>query len=216
MTNNQMTEVFQILYHFVIGFLMAFIGLMSPGLLTMSTLNTAIDRGQKNAVKFAFGAVIPIFIQAHLALLGAGYIKSHSGIILSFSKIAVFVFLILSLIFFKQYRQRKLVLTTPRFSIRNSFLYGMFVSLINPLAIPFYFTYSTLLELNGLLIISEPYITGFVLGAVLGAFAILSIYAKHAPKLLGKLQFVAKHFKLILALIMFVLAVASFINIWRH
>ena len=209
-----MTEILQILYHFVIGFLMAFIGLMSPGLLTMSTLNTAIDRGQKNAVKFAFGAIIPIFIQAHIALLGAEYIKSHPNIILSFSKIAIFVFLILSLIFFKQYRQRKLVLTTPRFSIRNSFLYGMFVSFINPLAIPFYFTYSTLLELNGLLSLSEPYITGFVLGAILGAFAILNIYAKHAPKLLGKLQFVAKHFKLILALIMLVLAIASFINVW--
>ena len=211
-----MTEILQILYHFVIGFLMAFIGLMSPGLLTMSTLNTAIDRGQKKAVKFAIGAVIPIFIQAHLALLGAEYIKSHPSIIISFSKIAIFVFLVLSLVFFKQYRQRKLVLTTPRFSIRNSFLYGIFMSLINPLAIPFYFTYSTLLELSGFLTLSEPFITGFVLGAVLGAFAILNIYAKHAPKLLSKLQFVAKHFKLILALIMLVLSVASFINVWLH
>lgn len=208
-----MTEILQILYHFVVGYLMAFIGLMSPGFLTLTTLNTAIDRGQKKAGKFAIGAVIPIFIQAHIALLGAGYIKSHPGIIYDFSKFAVLVFLILSLIFFKQYRQRKLVIKTPRFSIDNSFIYGIFASLINPLAIPFYFTYSTLLELNGLLTITEPYITAFVFGAIGGAFSILTIYAKHAPALLGKLQFIAKHFKLILALIMFFLAIASLINV---
>ncbi len=211
-----MIEIPQIIYHFVIGFLMAFVGLLSPGLLTMSTLNTAIDRGQQKAVKFAIGAIIPIFIQAHIALLGAEYIKLHPDIIKSFSKIAIIVFSILSIFFYKQYRQRKLVLKTPRFSIDNSFLYGIFVSFINPLAIPFYFTYSTLLELNNWLSITEPYITVFVFGAIAGAFSILTIYAKHAPKLLGKLQFVAKHFKLIMALIMLFLAIGSLINVLNY
>jgi len=44
-----MTNLWPILYHFAIGFLMAFIGLMSPGMLTISTLNAAIDRGPKSA-----------------------------------------------------------------------------------------------------------------------------------------------------------------------
>ncbi len=210
-----MSDYPQILYHFIVGFTMAFIGLMSPGLLTMTTLNTAIDRGAKNAVKFAFGAIIPIFIQAHLALLGANYIKAHPQIITSFSKIAVIVFFILALIFFKQFRQRKLVIKTPRFNINNSFLYGLFISAINPLAIPFYFTYSTLLELKAWLKIEEPYISAFVVGAVLGAFAILNIYAKNAPKLLGKLQFIARNFKLILALIMLALSLLSLFNVLR-
>ncbi len=191
---------------------MAFAGLMSPGLLTMTTLNTAIDRGYKNAYKFALGAVFPIVLQAHIALLGANYIKEHREIITGFSKIAVLVFFLLGFIFLKQYRQRKQVLTTPRFSIKSSFGYGVFVSLINPLAIPFYFTYTALLELKGLVILKQPFISAFVLGAVLGAFSILSIYAKHASKLLSKLQFVAKNFKLLLAIIMFILGIASLIN----
>jgi len=203
----------EILYHILVGFLMAFIGLMSPGLLTMTTLNTAIDRGKHQAVKFALGAVIPIIIQAHLALLGADYIKHHPEIITGFSKVAVVVFFLLALVFFKQYRQRKLQIHTTRFAINSSFWYGFVVSAINPLAIPFYFTYSTLLELQGLLKIEEPYISFFVLGAVLGAFSILSIYGKNAPKLLSKVQLVAKHFKLILALIMLVLSIISLLHI---
>ena len=210
-----MTDLLPILYHFAIGFLMAFIGLMSPGMLTMSTLNASIDRGSKSATKFATGAVLPIIIQAHLALLGANYIKEHPQIITDFSKIAVFVFFILAFIFFKQYRQPKIVIKTPRLSINSSFWYGFFISLINPLAIPFYFTYSTLLELKGWLTIKQPYITAFVIGAVLGAFTIMYIYGKNASKLMSKLQFISKNFKLILALMMLVLGLVSLMHVLK-
>jgi len=210
-----MTDLWYILYHFAIGFLMAFIGLMSPGMLTMSTLNAAIDRGTKSATKFAVGAVLPIIIQAHLALLGANYIKEHPQVITDFSKIAVFVFFILAIIFFKQYRQPKIVIKTPRFSINSSFWYGFFISTINPLAIPFYFTYSTLLELQGLLSIKQPFISAFVTGAVLGAFSILKIYGKYALKLMSKLQFVSKNFKLILAMTMFILGLSSLLHVLK-
>ncbi len=210
-----MSENFALFYHFLIGFFMAFIGLMSPGLLTMSALNIAIDRGSKEAGKFAIGASLPIIIQAHIALLGAHHIKMHPEILDKFSVVAIFIFFILSIVFFKQYRQRKLTTKTPRFSIRSSFWYGFFISAINPLAIPFYFTYSTLLELQGWLQIKEPYITIFVLGAVLGVVSILTLYGKHAPTLLSRLQFVTKHFKLILSIIMLGLAVISLLHVLK-
>ena len=210
-----MTNLWPILYHFAIGFLMAFIGLMSPGMLTISTLNAAIDRGPKSAMKFAIGAVLPIIIQAHLALLGANYIKEHPQILNDFSKIAVFVFFILAFVFFKQYRQRKVIIKTPKFSINSSFWYGVFISTINPLAIPFYFTYSTLLELQGLLTIKQPFISAFVTGAVLGAFTIMYIYGKNAHILMSKLQFVGKNFKLILTLIMFILGLGSLMHVLK-
>ncbi len=207
-----MPEILKLIYHFVVGYLMAFIGLMSPGLLTLTTLNTAIDRGTKETVKFAIGAALPIIIQAHLALLGAQYLKKHPEILTNFSKIAVFVFLGLSVLFYKQYKKRSLVIQPPKFHIKNSFLYGLFISSINPLAIPFYFTYSTLLEMQGWLSIREPYISFFVLGAVLGVISILSLYGKHAPALLSRLQFVVKHFKLILSISMFALSIISLLH----
>jgi len=156
-----------------------------------------------------------IIIQAHLALLGANYIKEHPQILNDFSKIAVFVFFILAFVFFKQYRQRKVIIKTPKFSINSSFWYGVFISTINPLAIPFYFTYSTLLELQGLLTIKQPFISAFVTGAVLGAFTIMYIYGKNAHILMSKLQFVGKNFKLILTLIMFILGLGSLMHVLK-
>jgi threonine/homoserine/homoserine lactone efflux protein len=175
----------------------------------MTTLNTAIDNGQKRAVRFVLGALIPIVIQAHIALLGSEYLRTHPEVIKRFSKIAVYVFLLLSVYFFKQYKKRKLVVKSARFSIDNSFINGLTVSAINPLAIPFYFTYTALLEMKGILQLNQPYISIFVSGAVFGAFSILYIYANNAPRLLSRLQFIAKHFKLILAIVMFILSIAA-------
>jgi len=193
---------------------MAFIGLLSPGLLTMTTLTVSVDRGQKEAILFTIGVVLPIIIQAHIALLGAEYLKDHPEIIKDFSKIAVFVFWTLAFVFYRQYRSRNVV-TKSRFNIRNSFLYGVFISTINPLAIPFYFTYSTLLEMQGILVLEQPLVSIFVSGAVLGAFAIMNIYARNAVMLFNKIQFLAKNFKLLMAIGMFLLGLVSLYNSLR-
>jgi len=206
-------EILIVIKHAIIGFIMAFLGLLSPGLLTTTTLNTAVDRGDKEAVKFAFGAILPIFVQAHLALLGADYLKNHPQLIRNFSRVAVFVFLGLSILFFIQYLNRNSSsLKYSKLGIRNSFLFGFFVSLINPLAIPFYFTYSSILEFKGIIKLEEPYISIFVISAMIGAFLVLYIYAKHAVKVLSKIQLIAHHFKLILAIIMFVLSITSYLS----
>jgi threonine/homoserine/homoserine lactone efflux protein len=200
--------------HFVIGFLMAFIGLLSPGLLTMTTLSVAVNRGKRKALLFAVGVVFPIIIQAHLALLGAEYLKNHPEIIKSFSKIAVFVFFAMAFVFYRQYKQRN-ALSQRKYNIRNSFLYGVFISTINPLAIPFYFTYSTLLEMQDILVLQQPMVSIFVGGAVLGAFTILYIYGRNAVALFNKIQFLAKNFKLLMAVGMFILGLASLYNSLR-
>ena len=204
-----------LLIHGVIGFLMAFIGLMSPGLLTLSTLNVAVDRGQKQAVLFALGVIVPIIIQAHIALLGAVYLKAHPEVLQQFSKVAVFVFWTLAIVFYRQYRHRNKRIRSIRFDIRNSFVYGFLVSLINPLAIPFYFTYSTILEMKHVLRLEQPLVSVFVVGAVIGAFTILYFYGKYALLLFSKIQFLAKNFSLILTLSMFLLGIVSLYNSLR-
>ncbi len=206
----------ELIKHAIIGFIMAFLGLLSPGFLTLTTLNTSLDRGTKETIKFAIGATIPIFIQAHIALLGAEYFKTHPEIIKSFSRIAIFVFLFAGIFFLKQYFSKNTnLIKKPMIDIRNGFIYGLVMSFINPLAIPFYFTYSTILEYQGFLQLEEPYISIFVLSAMLGAYSILRIYANHASKILGKIQFIARNFKLVLSLTMFLLAGFSLIGVLK-
>ncbi len=199
--------------HFIIGFLMAFLGLTAPGLLTLTALKTAVERGSREGIKFAFGVIFPIIIQAHLALLGAEYLINHPEILIKFSKIAVALFLVLAFFTFKQARKKRYDETAVgKYNIKNSFLYGVFISLINPLAIPFYFTYSSILKYYGFIKFEQPYVSIFVAGAMLGAFAILSIYAVYARKIIGKVAFLSHNFYYIVSFIFVFLAVAGIIG----
>ncbi len=205
-----------LLQHLVIGFLMAFIGLMAPGLLTLSALKVSVERGEKEGVKFAWGVMIPIFVQAHIALFFAHYLVTHSIILVRLSQAAILLFVFLAYLFFRQGR-KGIRSEVNKFNIKNSFFYGMFISLINPMAIPFYLTYSSILEYYGYLVFKEPYITVFVFGAIWGAFAILALYSRYARRLIGKVAFLSRNFYYVLSFIFVFLALASLIgNIVKH
>ncbi len=201
------------LSHFVVGFIMAFLGLTAPGLLTLTALKTAVERGPKEGIKFAAGVIFPVIVQAHMAILGAEYLLEHPEILMKFSKAAVVLFLILSFLIYKQARKKRYQETAVgKFNIRNSFLYGVFISLINPMAIPFYFTYSSLLRYYGIIQFEQPYVSIFVAGALLGAFSILSIYSVYARRLIGKFAFLSRNFNYIVSFIFLFLAVAGIVG----
>jgi len=205
------------LLHIIVGYLMAFFGLMAPGLLTMTVVKTAVERGPREGRKFALGVIFPIIIQAHIALLGAHYLLQHEEILVALSQAAIVLFLVLAFLFFRQARRRYNDAAVSRFNIRNSFYYGMFISAINPMAIPFYLTYSSLLEYKGIIRFEQPYISLFVLGAVMGAFSILAIYATYARQIIGKIAFLSRNFYYILSLVAAFLAMVSIVgNILKY
>ncbi len=206
-----------VLQHIVVGYLMAFLGLTAPGMLTLSALKTAVERGEKEGVKFAAGVMLPIVVQAHIALLFAHYLLSHPVILVRLSQAAIVLFVILSVMFFRQGRKGLKSSAVQKFNIKNSYYYGMFMSLINPMAIPFYLTYSSILEYYGIIRFEQPYISLFVFGAVFGAFSILALYARYARRLIGRISFLSRNFYYVLSLVFMFLAVASLVgNIIKH
>jgi len=199
----------QYLLHIAVGYAMAFLGLMAPGLLTMTALKTAVERGPHEGRRFALGVMIPILVQAHIALLGAHYLLQHEVILVRLSQAAILLFLLLAYLFYRQARKGYRTSGVSRFNIKNSFYYGIFISTINPMAIPFYLTYSSILEYHGIIRFQQPYITLFVLGAALGAYSILAIYATYARRIIGRIAFLSRNFYYILSVVAAFLAIAS-------
>ncbi len=200
------------LQHIVVGYLMAFLGLAAPGLLTLSALKAAVERGEKEGVKFAAGVMFPIILQAHIALLFAHYLLNHPVILVRLSQVAIVLFIILSILFFRQGKKGLQSKAVQRYNIQNSYLYGMFMSLINPMAVPFYLTYSSILEYYGIIRFEQPYISLFVFGAIFGAFSILALYARYARRLIGRISFLSRNFYYVLSFIFMFLALASLVG----
>ena len=200
------------LLHAAVGFIMAFVGLMAPGLLTMTTIKVGVERGCKEGRKFAFGVIFPVIIQAHIALLGAAYLLRHKMILVRLSQMGIVIFVLLAWLFFRQARKGYSEGGLGKINIRNSVYYGMAVSAINPMGIPFYLTYSSLLAYYGVIRFEQPYISIFVAGAALGAYAILALYATYARRIIGRVRFLSQNFYYILSFVSAFLALMSIVG----
>jgi len=190
----------------IVGFLAAFIGLLAPSMLNMTAARTSIEKGKKAGIQFAAGAASVVFVQAFIAVTFAKYLVAHPEVITKLKTAAIFVLLALSVFFFMQ--ARKKFKAEGKDKKGSTFIIGMGMSSLNMLAVPFYLAMAKVGEGYGMLL-EIPYSLIYVVGAVLGAFSLFSIYAFFAGIIAKKAQFIAKNINYILAVLFVTLAIVS-------
>jgi threonine/homoserine/homoserine lactone efflux protein len=193
--------------HFLYGLLMGYGGLLAPGMLNMTAVRYAIDRGLKQGVIFSAGAASVVFIQAMIALFFADYLNKHPHILDNLTLAGVFVFFALAVFFFLQARKKFKGEGKKRKG--SVYFIGAFMSSINMLAIPFYLAISAYLSSKNKLILEQPYIVIFIIGASLGAFLLFVTYAYFASYITKKVQFIAKNINYILSILFLVLGIVT-------
>lgn len=201
------------LSHIFLGFTMAFSGLVPPGMLNMTAVRTSIEKGHKAGIIFSAGAALIVFIQASVALIFANYLIERPEVLEKLKVGGVVVFGILAVFFFVQ--ARKKFKAEGKEKKGNYFVTGMLMSSINMLAIPFYLGLSTYLGARGQLILEQPFISVFVVGAVFGAFALFVTYSYFAAIIVKKAQFIAKNINYILSALFVILAITTLFKIFN-
>lgn len=195
----------QYVLHLFLGFVMAFIGVIAPGMLNMTAVRVKIEKNKKSALLFSLGAAIIVIPQAYIALAFAKFFTKHPEIIERLKMAGVFVLLTLSVFFFFQARKKIKAEGTKKKG--NYFFIGMTLSSINMLAIPYYLLFSSVFEKKGWLVMSQPYISLFVAGAFLGTFFLFLMYIEFASIIERKVQFIARNINYILSVLFFVLGI---------
>ncbi len=197
--------------HVLFGILMSYFGLISPGMLNMTGLKISINLGRKQAVKFALGASIVVFIQALIALFFADYFVKNPTIINALKSVAVVVFFVLSIFFFLL--SRKKVEANVSYNKSKYFLKGIGMSAINMLAIPFYLGISIYLASSKRIFIEHPFIILFVIGASVGSFLLFYTYIFLAKIIIKKVAFIASNINIILSILFFGLGILTLIKL---
>jgi threonine/homoserine/homoserine lactone efflux protein len=172
--------------YFICGWALAFIGVAIPGLVNMTVANQSMRHGFKAGLLACTGASFVIFLQAKIAVGFSHYLSVHAEVLTNIKIVAILIFLILSAVFFYQALRPKV--QRGKSNAASPMLRGIAASGMNVLNIPFYFTATAYLEARGW-IIFRPYSGWWVaLGAGVGAYAILWLYAymagyltRHAP-----------------------------------
>lgn len=161
----------------LLGFFVASVGIIPPGLINMTAAKVSIKDGRNKAISFSIGACIVIFLQTILALLFAKYIDSKPDFILVLQEIGLFFFLALTAYFF--WLSRKPKKPKEELKIRsnsNRFFLGMLLSGLNLFPIPYYVFISITLSTYNYFFFDNGFIYPFVSGVVLGSFFVFYLY----------------------------------------
>ncbi|WP_299522868.1 hypothetical protein [uncultured Lutibacter sp.] len=197
--------------HVLYGVLMAYFGLISPGMLNMTALKIRINTGKAESLKFALGASSIVFFQAGIALFFADYFANNPKIIEILKVAGVFVFFALAIFFF--FLSRKKMTSNFKNTNQNYFVRGLAMSSVNMLAIPFYLGLSIYLVSVNKIVIQQPYIFLFVIGAAIGSFLLFYTYILFAKIIIKKVSFIATNINIILSILFLGLGILTLIKL---
>lgn len=168
-----------VLINFLVGFLAAFIGVATPGLLNMSAAKISIKEGRKAAILFSIGVCATVLIQTYIALQFAKYIDQHPEVVDTLQKVALGIFICITIYFFFIAKDtRREIPERVNHSKTNRFFYGMLLGVLNLLPLPYWVYVSITFSRFGLFRFSQPELLAAVIASGLGTFIMLFLYVQ--------------------------------------
>lgn len=198
--------------HFLLGLMVAYIGLIPPGMLNMTTARTSLLHGMKYALLFSFGACIIVGIHAIIAFYFADYLNEHPSLISNLRFLGMVV--LFALAYFFWVKAKKQFLVKGKEELTNPFLAGLGMSSLNMLGIPFYLGMSAILAARDIIILEWPYIMFLTLGATSGSFLLFMTYGFFAKTIDKKVGFLSRNINYILSALFLILALLIGINLF--
>jgi len=196
-----------LLLPFFLGFCIAFLAVLLPGLINMTGAKISIQEGKNEAISFVAGATSIVFLQTFFAVLCARFISSHVEIVSFIQELGIVIFSSLSIYFFMM--AKKPNKTKPTYKIKgksNRFFYGVLLSTLNFLPIPFYVFASMSLVSAGYFQFLQFQVLSFVFGVVFGSFTVFYLYIVAFKRIENKTDFLSKNINRIIGLVTAIMA----------
>ena len=187
----------------IIGSLVAMLGALPFGLVNLSVLDASLKRGNKFALKIAYGASFVEIFYGLIAILAGGIVKKYieGNVIINLSIILVLI--IAGLFFLMKKQNTQSSGDTGYFG----FLKGAFLNLISFQVFLFWLIAITFLSSKQLLPYDAISIVLFMLGIWLGKMAVLLLYMLLSKKMVSRSQILSKNINRIIGFILFGVAI---------
>jgi threonine/homoserine/homoserine lactone efflux protein len=166
---------------FLLGTILSFIGSIPPGTLNLAVLQLGMEYKIKTALRFALAVAIIEYPYAWIAVVFEDWVTASPIIVDNFQLITAIVMTVIGV--FSIWSARK----PSEFSVRfneSGFRRGLILSILNPMAIPFWIAYTAFLKSQGWIDLSTPWLVhSYVLGTSVGVMALLTVFAFLAKRL---------------------------------
>ncbi len=171
----------QILWAFVIGALFSFLGSIPPGTLNLSVLQLGLENKVKTALRFALAVAIVEYPYTWIGVQFQYWITSSPMVIENFQLITAIVMVGIGML--NLWSAEKPTSFSVKFN-DSGFRRGLILSILNPMAIPFWIAITAYLKAMGWLDLSTLWrLHSYILGTSVGALMLLILFALLAKRL---------------------------------
>lgn len=169
-----MIKLIQVL---LIGLLVSFIGSLPLGTLNVAAMQISIASGMQAALLFSLGSLMAEMIYVRLSLVAMDWLRKQTRLLSIFDFLTFLLLIVLAtsnfyMAFSENSQDRNLILD----SALPKLLLGFLMSAINPVQIPFWFGWSTVLFSRGLLEAKNAQYNAYILGIGMGTLMGNSIF----------------------------------------
>jgi len=197
--------------------IIAFVGVIPPGLLNMAAAKISLKEGYSRGVMFSIGVCITVIIQTFVAVIFARYLSNHPDVINILERVALVIFVLISIYFFVfAKKEAKQDLEDDVKSKHSRFFFGMFLASLNVLPIPYQAYMSITLAGFGWLTFDKMDIASYVAGAATGTFVMLYIYIFFFDKIKDKSFTSQKNMNYIIGSITTIISIITLVNIIKE
>ena len=200
---------------FFLSLLVAFVGVIPPGLLNMTAAKISLKEGHINGLMFSIGACVIVGVQTVIALIFSRYLSKNPDVISVLQRVAFVIFVLITIYFLviaKKKSDKPKIEREPR-SKNSRFFFGMFLSVLNVFPIPYQAYMSITVASLGFLEFDNIGMLTYTLGAIMGTLVTLYIYVFFFEKIDSQYIKSSRNMSRLIGIVTGVIALITLINI---
>jgi threonine/homoserine/homoserine lactone efflux protein len=202
---------------FFLGLVIAFIGVIPPGLLNMTAAKISLKEGHSRGIVFSIGVCVIVLAQTYIAAIFARYLSNHQEVVDILQRVAFVIFVLITIYFlFVAKKDSKQQIDSKIRSKKSRFFQGMFMSAINVFPIPFQAYMTVTLASFGWLSFDKISIISYVAGSAMGTFVTLYMYIFFFDKIKNKSIVSQKSMNYFIGGVTCIISIITLINIVKE
>jgi threonine/homoserine/homoserine lactone efflux protein len=201
---------------FITGMFISFLGTIPMGTLNISAMQISVSDGVRPALYFSIGALLVEILYVRLTLVAMNWFRSHKKLLKGMEWATLLIIFLLAASSFYAAMHTSVKISPVLSSTVHRFWLGAGLSAINPLQVPFWFGWSTILFNKNILVPRENVFISYMAGIGMGTLAGLCLFIFGGKFLFERMNTRQDIVNWIIGFIFLVTAVFLFIKMLMH
>jgi threonine/homoserine/homoserine lactone efflux protein len=202
---------------FFLGFIVALVGVIPPGLLNMTAAKISLKDGYARGITFSIGACVIIVFQTYIGTLFARYLSNHQDVVDVLQRVAFVIFVLITIYFLAIAKTEDKPQAEIKIKSKKSrFFQGILLSALNVFPIPYYAYMSITIASFGWMDFEKTSIISYVAGATMGSFVTFYIYIFFFDKIKSKTLTSQKSMNYLIGIVTGVISIMTLVNIIKE